>query len=1069
MPSLFIAIYVAIYPYTAQSAQELSLVEGDVLYILEKSTEDDWWRVKKRMVGEEEDEPIGLVPNNYIEPMKVSGKARAMYDYDRQTDEEVNLREDEVLEVYDTSDPDWVLVGVRDEFGFAPSNYIEFISEEAAIAIVARASATPTTSVVASRSPQYQPPPQPQPVATPYAQPSYSSASEPVAQQDAAVDDRYTEYRDPEPEYDDDLPDEEPAPKLPSRPRMASVTSEELVSSKKSNAGFLTWNIQEVDSKRKKYRATLAIGNGSILFSPERATASPQQWSITNLISYNSEKKHVFLEFEHPSVSLDLHAGSKETAAEIISAIGELVGAKNATGLREVIEASVPGGQKYGKALYDFDAQGDDEVTIREGDDVFILDDQKSDEWWMIRHSLSGKEGVVPSSYIEVIKKPVRSSSLRQEEDEKPQKPTRKQRESEVSLPPVTPAKPKPDPGKIRTWTDRTGTFKVEAAFVGCADNKIQLHKVNGVKIAVAASKMSVEDLEYVERITGISLDSAKPEGSTSSKLGVVAAQSTGAKVAELAKGSARPDFDWFDFFLSCGVEVNNCQRYAINFEKDQMDEAVLPDITPSVMRMLGLKEGDIIRVSKVIDEKYNKKKRSVSFGTASVMGGDDDDSEADGTSLFAGPGGALKNNTRKSRPAPAVATSSTVDGKLLSSKSSELPSGHHSPTKQQSSSPTPQTTAAPEPLRGALRDLADINPLTPAQAISPERLSPATATTTVQSAPVIATSLTGHQGSQTPYVPLQPKLVYEPTPPQSSQTQNVGVQYPQPTGMLDQAQLSPPGQSPVVSISTGEIPLRTGFPQQQHDQQQRENQQEQQQQQLQLQLQLQQHQEAQVRPQVFYGVQRPPPPQSQPQALGAFGALSMPPPPPPQPSRPTSNGGIVGFPAQPTGFHQQVPLTTGFPVQVTGYPNPPLGFGMNAFASPPALQPQPTRPFVPQSQFGIQQMHTGFQVASFQHPPSNGLAVQTLQPQPTGFGFGNGPSSVGGNGAVNGGGSSAISSGINSVLMKPLEPMKTGPAPKVSFGINKPVEATPTGNRKANLAAASTFLFCFSSFLHEF
>ncbi|KAJ8101299.1 hypothetical protein POJ06DRAFT_93964 [Lipomyces tetrasporus] len=1055
MPSLFIAIYVAIYPYTAQSAQELSLVEGDVLYILEKSTEDDWWRAKKRMVGEEEDEPIGLVPNNYIEPMMVSGKGRAMYDYDRQTDEEVNLKEDEVLEVYDTSDPDWVLVGVRDEYGFAPSNYIEFISEEAAVALVAKASASHTSPVVTSPSPQHQPPPQSQPVATPYAQRSYSS--EPVAQPDDAVDDRYTEYRDPEPEYDEDVLDEELAPKLPSRPRMASVASEELISSKKSNAGFLTWNVQEVDSKRKKYRATLAIGNGSILFSPERATASPQQWSITNLISYNSEKKHVFLEFEHPSVSLDLHAGSKETAAEIISAIGELVGAKNATGLREVIEASVPGGQNYGKALYDFDAQGDDEVTIREGDDVFILDDQKSDEWWMIRHSLSGKEGVVPSSYIEVIKKAVRSSSLRPEEDEKPKKPTRKQRETEVSLPPVTPAKPKPDPGKIRTWTDRTGTFKVEAAFVGCADNKIQLHKVNGVKIAVAASKMSVEDLEYVERITGISLDSAKPEGSSSSKLGVVAAQPTGAKVAELAKGSARPDFDWFDFFLSCGVEVNNCQRYAINFEKDQMDEAVLPDITPSVMRMLGLKEGDIIRVSKVIDEKYNKKKKSVSFGTANVMGGEDDDSEADGASLFAGPGGGLKNNTRKSRPAPAVATSSTVDGKLLLPKSSELPSGQHSPSKHDTPSPSPQTilsaqtTAAPEPLQGALRDLADITPLTPAQAVSPEPLSLATATTTVQSAPVIATTLTNHQGQpQTSYIPLQPELVYQPTPPQSSQIQNIGVQYPQRTGMLDQAQLSPPVQSPVVSISTGEVPLRTGFPQQQQNQQQRENQQEQQQ----LQLQLQQHQEAQLRPQVFYGVQRPALPQSQPQALGALGALSM--PPPPQPSRPAPNAGIAGFSAQPTGFHQQVPLTTGFPVQATGLPNPPLGFGMNAFSSPPALQPQPTRPFVPQSQFGIQQMQTGFQGASFQRPPNNGLAVQTLQPQPTGFGFGNGPSSVGGNGAVNGGGSSAISSGVNSVLMKPLEPMKTGPAPKVSFGINKPIEATPTGNRKANLAAAT-------------
>lgn len=67
MPSLFLALCVAIYPYVAQSPQELSLAEGDVLYILDKNTEDEWWKAKKRMVGAEEDEPVGLVPNNYVE------------------------------------------------------------------------------------------------------------------------------------------------------------------------------------------------------------------------------------------------------------------------------------------------------------------------------------------------------------------------------------------------------------------------------------------------------------------------------------------------------------------------------------------------------------------------------------------------------------------------------------------------------------------------------------------------------------------------------------------------------------------------------------------------------------------------------------------------------------------------------------------------------------------------------------------------------------------------------------------------------------------------------------------
>src|SRR6266516_7421507 len=70
---------------------------------------------------------------------------------------------------------------------------------------------------------------------------------------------------------------------------------------------------------------------------------------------------------------------------------------------------------------------------------------------------------------------------------------------------------PEPDPTKVRTWTDRSGSFRVEAQFIGLTDGKIHLHKQNGIKIAVPTSKMAVEDLEYVEKVTGVSLDDDKP------------------------------------------------------------------------------------------------------------------------------------------------------------------------------------------------------------------------------------------------------------------------------------------------------------------------------------------------------------------------------------------------------------------------------------------------------------------------------------------------------------------------------------------------------------------------------
>ena len=51
-------------------------------------------------------------------------------------------------------------------------------------------------------------------------------------------------------------------------------------------------------------------------------------------------------------------------------------------------------------ALYDFQAQGDDELTVAEGDALWVIE-QEGDEWWKCRNT-KGDEGVVPASYIEV-------------------------------------------------------------------------------------------------------------------------------------------------------------------------------------------------------------------------------------------------------------------------------------------------------------------------------------------------------------------------------------------------------------------------------------------------------------------------------------------------------------------------------------------------------------------------------------------------------------------------------------------------------------------------------------------
>lgn len=168
------------------------------------------------------------------------------------------------------------------------------------------------------------------------------------------------------------------------------------------------YNINEmvtIMGKRKKMPTTLGInlGTGTILIAPERTQDGPtQEWTADNMTHYSREGKHVFLELVRPSKSVDFHAGAKDTAEEIVEALGELAGAVKARGLREVILAGSNHRQKRGKVLYDFMAQGADEVTVAVDDEVIILDDNKSDEWWHVRQVKTGKEGVVPSSYIEV-------------------------------------------------------------------------------------------------------------------------------------------------------------------------------------------------------------------------------------------------------------------------------------------------------------------------------------------------------------------------------------------------------------------------------------------------------------------------------------------------------------------------------------------------------------------------------------------------------------------------------------------------------------------------------------------
>jgi hypothetical protein len=70
---------------------------------------------------------------------------------------------------------------------------------------------------------------------------------------------------------------------------------------------------------------------------------------------------------------------------------------------------------------------------------------------------------------------------------------------------------------------------------------------------------------------------------------------------------SSRINVDWFSFLLACKIDYNLCTIYSQSFETDQIDETILLNVNHEILRTLGLKEGDIIKVIQFMDKKYNR------------------------------------------------------------------------------------------------------------------------------------------------------------------------------------------------------------------------------------------------------------------------------------------------------------------------------------------------------------------------------------------------------------------------------------------------------------------------------
>ena len=600
-----IGVAEALYDYVAQADDELSMHEGDILY-LEELIEDAWYRARTPS-----GDAAGLVPANYVE-MRTPRSLVALYDYAPQNTDELQLTEGVHVDVFDEGD--WVMARVADSFGLVPGNYVG----EAATEAPEETSAAPAAS-----------PAQPDPA--PPAAPPSTLVPPPM---------HISRQSSPQPSPqatsipEDDDTDGTSAPMPRSVPAAWTAHTEDELQ---------LWSVTQVDAKKKKKKAkgTLGIGNASLFFASESDGAAVPRVAIKDVLGAELDKsKYLVVELSGAADvdddKLVFHVGSAASGTAIIDRINDsqrifrqnsrvspAAPADPTASASKQQHTAAASKQKSAAAaarskqpdeemvvvLYDFEAQGRDELTVSENDQLVLLE-RENDEWWKLQNA-AGNVGVVPASYVEVIEpkpEPIvhgyagsiskgtvsRGSFVRPMAEPGESRPTieRTERTSKAAK-----------NNRMRTWIDATGKFRVEAELLGVSNDSARLHKANGAVIDVPLTKLSISDINYLESLTGQRLSKTVTPTRASRRSSVMDTPRDTRAARETPR--RRPNIDWFDFFLDAGVDIRDCTRYAVNFERDHIDESIVPELESDTLRSLGLREGDIVRVRRYIHQKY--------------------------------------------------------------------------------------------------------------------------------------------------------------------------------------------------------------------------------------------------------------------------------------------------------------------------------------------------------------------------------------------------------------------------------------------------------------------------------
>lgn len=138
------------------------------------------------------------------------------------------------------------------------------------------------------------------------------------------------------------------------------------------------------------------------------------------------------------------------------------------------------------------------------------------------------------------------------------------------------------NPDNTRTWTDKSGTFRVEAECTDVLDGKVYLLKENGVTITVPLEKLNPLDVAFLKTVPDFLVQIEK-------------------FITPPIRGYVVDGFDWKAFLLAAGIDEKSAELYSVKFCDERIDKDIVRSMDRSVLKDLGLKEGDVVRLTRAL------------------------------------------------------------------------------------------------------------------------------------------------------------------------------------------------------------------------------------------------------------------------------------------------------------------------------------------------------------------------------------------------------------------------------------------------------------------------------------